>query len=93
MKNVLILAWTEQTGLRDTGRLEQRDSNWFPKMEVCTKACACVFSRDLSANMRARASDYAAGTSQGAIIIEMPDTEDCLDRARAFVLKESEAGK
>ena len=92
MKNVLVIAWCENTGLRDTGRVELRDANWFPVMEVVPKGCACVWSRDLSANMRRRGEDYARRMSRtdpdkfNIQFVEMPDTKDVLSRARELVI-------
>ena len=42
---MVVLAYTDMTGLRQTGRMVQRDLNWFPEMETVEEPKACVWLR------------------------------------------------
>lgn len=95
MKETIVLAWVENTGLRDTGKVEQVDRNWRPVFEVCSEAKACVFSSDLKDLDRAKEyvkhNEIAEGI--GYYVFVLPDTEDVLKVAREKVLERIQAGK
>ena len=84
MSKVLVIAWVENTGVRNTGRLRRIDGyNWGAETEACPEAKACVWSRDLADRPRAEA--HAA--ANGAMVLELEDTDDVLAVARATALK------
>jgi len=88
----VMLAWVENTGLRETGRMVLRDANWFPEFEPCLEAkCAAWIYNGTDADV-ARAREYAA--REGRSVFVYPATEpDPKNRARADVMREINAPK
>lgn len=82
---IIALAKTDMTGLRDTGKLEKRDGNWFPKMEACPKAHACIWLNDSTADDVLKAKEFAA--REGYKVFTYPITEnEPLEKSRKAVL-------
>lgn len=83
MKTTIVLARIENTGLRDTGRVEMKNANWFPVFETVPEAKALVYSSNVKE--LARAKEFAA--TEGYQVFVLPDTGDVLSVAKAKILK------
>lgn len=82
----IVLAWCDKTGMRDTGRVEKRDCNWFPIFEPCWKPSAVVFSRDM--NEKQRAVDFAATLEAPIVrVLILDDTDTILTQGRRIIME------
>lgn len=84
MKNLIVLARVEMSGVRTTGRMVKRDLNWFQEAVAAPEAKALVYSSDMADLEKARA--YAA--TEGWSCWVMPNTEGVLQKARERALAE-----
>lgn len=83
--HAIVIAWVDKSGMRDTGRIERRDGNWFPVWEPCWAAKALVFSRRMDEKQRAK--DHAKSIDSEFIrVLVLDDTDDILERAKATIL-------
>jgi hypothetical protein len=83
MKNpILLIGWTDNTGMEATGRHVWRDGVSVPEMTWTKKAHACVWSRD--------PADFDAGKAytekEGRQWAIMEDTDGVLNRYRERLL-------
>lgn len=77
---VLVVSWTENTGIEPTGRMVWRDGNQFPEMRACPEAKALVWSRSITD----RASGESFARKINGTCRLMDDTDDVLEVARAM---------
>lgn len=81
----IVLARCDMGALRDTGRTERRDGNYFPVFEAAKRAVACVWLNKGTAADLARAEAYAK--AEGFTVITFPTNEpDPLGKAKAMML-------
>lgn len=91
MKTILIIAWADKTGIRQTGRLERFDGvNYRNEIERCWEAKACVYSSDVKDEARAvehlnTMTDYPVRR-----LFALPDSDDVLKIARHRILAQAE---
>lgn len=91
MKTILVIAWADKTGIRNTGRLERFDGyNFRNEIERCWEGKALVYSSDMAD--KSRAAEHLNTMTEYPIrrLFSLPDSEDVLKIARTRILEQAE---
>jgi hypothetical protein len=80
MTKTIVIASVEMTGMEKTGKMVQRDYNWFPEFRTAPEVKALVWLHNGSTEDVTKASAYAASTDDAA------NTESPTIARRSFVV-------
>lgn len=84
----IVIAWTDEGGLRKTGRNVWRDANWFPEFESCTQARSVIWMNHGTARDIAKARAYAkdCGHDNARVYVYPTTEQDPRGKAEVAVL-------
>lgn len=82
----IVIAWTEETGLKKTGRTRFVGSHYVPVFDIVTEGYACIWLNAGSPSDVEKAMKYAA--QEDKTVLTYPTTErDPLKRAKREILE------
>lgn len=91
MMQQIVIAWTEMTGLKPTGKLIERDRNLFPEFVTCPEARACMWLNKGAESDIERAQAHADSEREDKPDITVKvyplNEEDPLGRAKREMLE------
>lgn len=91
----IVLAWTDEDGLQKTGRMVQRDLNWFPEIESVRQGKAVIWLNEGTDADVDKAVEFArnCGHDHATVFCYPTSEQEPLARARQDVLKHAEKAK
>ena len=84
----IVIAWADMGGMRETGRLIERDRNWFPQFKPCLQGHACMWLNEGTEEDLENAKRYARDNAREVFVFNGED--DPLMKARNLAVKNAE---
>lgn len=92
MSAQIMIAYTDMTGLKPTGRMVRRDLNWFPEFVPCEEPKAAVWLRSGTESDMVKARDYVTNNFADKVRVAVyafpKECKDPLGAAKTKVMKE-----